>query len=91
MIRQLLGTLLLLSAVEAVPTRWRSATVKRGAADLEAKYDYIIGKLPHSRFVRNLLTSRSGRGDGRHNFRRPALRGRNKYESTLIDALQKRG
>jgi hypothetical protein len=39
-----LGLVLLLSTVQGLPTQWRTAIVKRSAADIATEYDFIVGK-----------------------------------------------
>jgi hypothetical protein len=39
-----LGLVLLLSTVQGLPTQWRRAIVKRGAADIATEYDFLVGK-----------------------------------------------
>lgn len=46
MLPQLICYLAYFSTVNGLPTRWRSATVKRDATELAQEYDYIIGKFP---------------------------------------------
>jgi uncharacterized protein YutD len=36
-----------LSAVQALPSRWEQAEVKRGVSDVAKEYDYIVGKSFH--------------------------------------------
>jgi hypothetical protein len=44
MVAQQLCVLALLATANGLPTRWRSATVKRNVADLNKEYDYIVGE-----------------------------------------------
>lgn len=52
-----------LSAVQALPTSWTHATVKRGADDIATEYDYIVGTCPYE-VQGKMLTTHSGRRDG---------------------------
>lgn len=44
MISNNLIVLTLLTTATALPTQWRTATVKRDVKDLATEYDYIVGK-----------------------------------------------
>lgn len=67
--------LALLATVNALPTRWRSATVKRNVVDLDTEYDYIVGEYTRLK-VWFILTGSSGRWHSRHNSSRPTHRRR---------------
>jgi hypothetical protein len=44
MILKQICILALLASVQALPAQWRNAIVKRDVTDLDAEYDYIVGK-----------------------------------------------
>lgn len=44
MVSQQICILALLASAHALPAQWRNAIVKRDVADLDAEYDYIVGK-----------------------------------------------
>ena len=45
MVLQQICFLALLASAHALPAQWKNAVVKRDVADLNAEYDYIVGKL----------------------------------------------
>jgi hypothetical protein len=48
MASKLICLITLLATASALPTQWRTAIVKRGIADLDKEYDYIVGRVARS-------------------------------------------